>query len=110
MSGRLIAIDKSPGIRPIGIGETWRRAIAQSVLHVAGVKLKSPKLTSFGAGMEPESKAAFTLQHLWELHKVEEEWISVDARNAFTNNRTNMLGRFKRERRPLQLLKHWGTL
>jgi hypothetical protein len=26
--------------------------------------------------MESESKAAFTLQHLWELHKAEEEWIS----------------------------------
>ena len=25
MSSRLIALDKQPGIRPVGVGETWRR-------------------------------------------------------------------------------------
>ena len=28
MSGRLIALDKQPGIRPVGVGETWRRMMA----------------------------------------------------------------------------------
>ena len=36
MSGRLIALDKSPGIRPVGIGETWRRLLAKCLLQVTG--------------------------------------------------------------------------
>ena len=36
MSGRLIALDKSPGIRPVGIGETWRRLLAKCLLQVSG--------------------------------------------------------------------------
>ena len=36
MSGRLIALDKQPGIRPVGVGETWRRLMAKCLLKVAG--------------------------------------------------------------------------
>ena len=36
MSGRLVALDKCPGVRPIGIGETWHRAFAKALLKVAG--------------------------------------------------------------------------
>ena len=35
MSGRLIALDKQPGIRPVGVGETWRRLMAKCLLKVA---------------------------------------------------------------------------
>ena len=34
MSGRLIAIDKQPGVRPVGVGETWRRLFSEIVLKV----------------------------------------------------------------------------
>ena len=36
MSVRLIALDKSQGIRPVGIGETWRRLLAKCLLRVSG--------------------------------------------------------------------------
>lgn len=35
MSGRLVALDKCPGIRPTGIGEVWRRLLAKYLLSVA---------------------------------------------------------------------------
>ena len=32
MSGRLIALDKQPDVRPVGVGETWRRLFAKFAL------------------------------------------------------------------------------
>ena len=43
MSGRLIALDKQPGIRPVGVGETWRRLIAMCLLKVAGPEAKAAR-------------------------------------------------------------------
>ena len=36
MSVRLVALDKSPGIRPVGIGATWRRLLVKCLLRVSG--------------------------------------------------------------------------
>ena len=37
---RLIVIDKGPGVRPVGIGETIRRALAKIVMRAAGDQAK----------------------------------------------------------------------
>ena len=36
MSGRLIGLDKCPGVRPVDVGETWRRMLKTCVLVVTG--------------------------------------------------------------------------
>ena len=36
MSGWMIALDKQPGIRPVGVGETWIRMMAKCLRRVAG--------------------------------------------------------------------------
>ena len=41
MSCRLVALDKCPGVRPLGIGEVWRRAMAKCVLVSCGEGAKS---------------------------------------------------------------------
>ena len=50
MSGRLIALDKIPGIRPVGIGETWRRMLDKCLLRVSGQKAKAACETEQIAG------------------------------------------------------------
>ena len=51
MSGRLIALDKSPGIIPVGIGETWRRLLAKCLLRVSGQEAKTACGTDQLAGV-----------------------------------------------------------
>ena len=36
MLGHLIGLNKSPGVRPARVGETWKRLLAKCVLEVMG--------------------------------------------------------------------------
>ena len=38
MANRLMALDKCPGVQPMGIGDIWQRLIAKCVLDVAGAE------------------------------------------------------------------------
>ena len=40
MSGRLIGLDKYPGLRPVGVGDTWWRILEKYVLLVTGEEAK----------------------------------------------------------------------
>ena len=40
MLGRLIGLNKCPGVWPVGVGETWRRLLAKCVLSVMGEEAK----------------------------------------------------------------------
>ena len=96
MSGRMIALDKSPVIRPVGIGETWRRLLEKCLLRVTGQEYKAVCGTEQLAGrVEAGIEGAIHAARLqWAQHSQEEEWgfILIDARNAFNEeNRTAML-------------------
>ena len=41
MACHLVALDKRPGVRPVGIGETLRRALAKIVMRASGDQAKT---------------------------------------------------------------------
>ena len=58
----LVALDKRPGVRPVGIGETLSRAISKLVMRVAGDQVKTTCgslqiCTVLEAGIEGETHA-----------------------------------------------------
>ena len=120
MSGRLVALDKCPGVRPIGIGETWRRAFAKALLKVAGPEAtQACGIDQLCSGLQAGVEGAVhAMQHVWDVHHQEEQWgfFLIDASNAFNElNRTHMLWTVRREwpsgaRFVFNCYKHWATL
>ena len=87
MANRLIALDKCPGVRPVGIGEILRRILAKCVLRICGGDVKDvcgeEQLASgLEAGIEGGVHA---MNELWKTHADEDDWglLLVDAANAF---------------------------
>ena len=59
MSGRFIALDNNPGVRPTGIGESWRRLFAKCLLSVAGKEAAEEcGIDNLSGGMSAGIKAA----------------------------------------------------
>jgi hypothetical protein len=70
MAGRLVALDKEPGTRPVGIGETYRRLMAKCLLlaigHQAATACGNYNLCAgLKAGIEG---AVHAVRELWEDH------------------------------------------
>ena len=67
MSGRLIALDKCPGIIPVGIGETWCRLLANCLLWLTGQEEKAAYGTDqLEGGMEEGIEGAiYSISLLW---------------------------------------------
>ena len=102
MSGQLVVLDKQPGTRPVGVGETWRHLMAKCLLKVAGPEAKSAcGTTQLTGGLEAGIEGAIhAMRLLLEEHRKEEYWvfILIDARNALNEeNRTAMLWAVRHE-------------
>jgi hypothetical protein len=120
MAGRLLALDKSPGVRPVGIGETWRRLFAKVLLLLAGSDAREAcGIDQLSAGLQAGIEGGIhAIRNLWEQCQAEEEWgfLLVDARNAFNElNRTVMLWTIRHEwpsgaRFSFNCYQHWVTL
>ena len=120
MSNRLIALDKCPGVRPVGVGEVWRRLFAKSVIKVAGRQAKSACGTSqLCAGLEAGIEGAVhAVNALWEVHQHDDDWgfLLVDARNAFNEgNRISFLWTIRHRwpagaRFTFNCYRHWAQL
>jgi hypothetical protein len=122
MPGRLlVTLDKCPGVRPIGVGEIWRRLAAKVTLLVSGCNAKERcGIDQLCAGLEAGIEGGIhAIDELWRQHEEEEEWgfLLVDAANAFNElNRTAMLWTIRHEwpssgaRFAFNCYRHWATL
>ena len=84
VAGRLIALDKNPGVRPIGVGEVARRIICKAILTILNFDiLEAVGPSQLCAGQDSGCEAAVhTIRHLHSDPSIE-GLLFVDASNAF---------------------------
>ena len=91
---RLIALDKMPGVRPIGIGEVSRRIVSKAIISVVSDEIKEVAgTTQLCAGQEAGCEVGVhSMRALFE-DSSSEGAIFVDATNAFNllNRQTTLL-------------------
>ena len=96
VNSRLIPLNKCPGVRPIGVGETFRRIIGKTIgwmlkldiQEVAGTLQTCTRCTGLKSGAEA------AVHYMQEQYRVESSvaFILVDASNAFNSvNRQALL-------------------
>ena len=96
MSGRMIVLDKHPGVRPVGVGETWRHVFAKIVLNFMGLEsTMACQDDQICAGLKALIyNAIHGVQALWDENSSMEEWVFllVDAKNTINDiNQVGML-------------------
>ena len=86
MACRLVALDKNPGVRPIGIGEVVRRIIAKAVLSVVGGDIQQAAgALQLCAGQISGVEAAIHSMRSIFAEDSSEDMLLVDASNAFNS-------------------------
>ena len=85
-SSRLIALDKCPGVRPIGIGEVSRRIIGKAILSIICVDIQDAVgINQLCVGQKYSCEAAIhALDEIFEMETTEGV-LMIDAANAFNN-------------------------
>ena len=100
MSCRLIALDKRPGIRPIGIGECLRRLLAKSISDCTKGDLSEYSgIDQLADGLEAGIEGAIhSLSDLFDSQKENGVGLLLmDAKNAYNSlNRSNALLNIRR--------------
>ena len=84
VSSRLIALDKNPGVRPIGIGEVLRRIVGKVISHHCRQEIKNAAgplqtCSGHGAGAEAAIHAMYSIFQQDDTDAV----LLIDASNAF---------------------------
>jgi hypothetical protein len=119
MAGHLVALDKCPGVRPIGVGETWWRLTTKATLLISGCDAKErcgmhQHCATLEAGI---GGGIHAIGELWRQYEEEEEWgfMFVDAANTFMElNWTAILWTIQHEwpsgaRFAFNCYPHWAT-
>ena len=95
---RLIALNKHPGVRPIGIGDTARQIIAKAVLSIAAPDIQDASgcLQMCGGQISGIEAAVHAVRSAFDTNECESVLL-VDATNAFnTLNRQVALHNIRR--------------
>ena len=68
--GRLIGLNKCPGLRPVGVGDTWWKVLAKCVLAVTGAEAKEACGTEqvYGVLESGVEGGIHTVRLLWQHH------------------------------------------
>ena len=83
---RLVALDKCPGVRPIGIGDTARRIISKAVLSIVGPDIQDATgCLQMCGGQISGVEAAFHATKSAFDSEENEAALLVDATNAFNS-------------------------
>ena len=93
LAGRLIPLDKNPGVRPIGVGEVLRRIIAKLILRVTKHRIQEcAGSLQLCAGQEAGIEAAVHALREVFADDATDGLLLVDASNAFNSiNREALL-------------------
>ena len=84
--GRLIALDKNPGVRPIGVGEVIQRIISKAVLSVVNLDiLDATGYSQLCAGQDAGNEVAVHAMREVYGDSSTEAVLLMDASNAFNN-------------------------
>ena len=86
LASRLIALDKQPGVRPIGVGESVRRLLCKAVIQVIGPDvMEVAESFQLCAGQDGGCEAAVhAVRRLFESSDCEAVLL-IDASNAFNS-------------------------
>ena len=86
IASRLVAIDKCPGVRPIGIGEVSRRIISKAILTIINADIQEAVGThQLCVGQKYSCEAAIhALESIFD-REATEGVLLIDASNAFNN-------------------------
>ena len=86
LSSRLIALDKCPGVRPIGVAEIARRIIGKAIMAVIGPAVQDAAgSVQLCAGQEAGCEAAVhAMREIFSCDDTEAVLL-VDARNTFNS-------------------------
>lgn len=88
MSSRLVALDKCPGVRPIGIGECLRRILSKCMIEATGSEIteacgQSQLCSGLSSGIEGAIHAMIDVFQRECLASSNWGMLLVDANNAF---------------------------
>eukprot|EP00957_Ditylum_brightwellii_P100489 7660363-Ditylum_brightwellii.AAC.1 len=87
VTGRLIALDKCPGVCPVGVGEILLCMLSKCIIPVCGEEATTVCSThQLCLGLKASIKGAIhAMKQLWDNNSEEDSWgiLLVDAKNAF---------------------------